>query len=173
MKYYACILLLFLVAVTGCLDIKDQKTTLLVVDNNRHYYPVLQGQDLDIVFTVKNTGKVPFMLKDMIVSCGCLTSKKSSIDAIPAGKEGQLIMKFNSTKNVGYAKNYITLYGNFQKTDKIELIFDINVVPNSLYTKDYEELFQEEKNKGGKVKDMVDGQENNKGYYMDGDLVAK
>lgn len=173
MKYYTGILLLFMVTLTGCLDVKDQKTTLQIVDNNRHYYPILQGQEQDIVFTVKNTGSVPFMLKDMIVSCGCLTSQKSSIDAIPAGKEGQLIMKFNSTKNVGYVRNYITLYGNLLKTDKIEIIFDINVVPNSLYTKDYEELFQEEKNKGGKVKDLVDGEANNKGYYMDGDFAAR
>ena len=43
----------------------------------------------------------------------------------------------------------------------------MNVVPNALYTKDYEELHQEAKDKNGAIEDMVDGKENNLGYYLD------
>lgn len=46
----------------------------------------------------------------------------------------------------------------------------MHVVPQSLYTKDYEEMFQEEKDKNANIEDLVDGDENNKGYYMDGDF---
>lgn len=152
------------------MNIGGKKTSLEITDNERHYYPILQGQELDIVFSLKNTGENPFLLEDMILSCGCLSVKKSSIKTIPAGSEGRLILKYNSNKNIGNVKHYVTLYGNFKTTDKMELVFDVHVVPNALYTKDYEELFQEEKDKGGKVKDMVDGDENNKGYYMDGDF---
>lgn len=155
---------------SACKEIKDQKTTLEVKDNNRHYYPILQGQELDIAFPIKNTGKNPFMLTDIFTSCGCLIPKKASIQTIPPGQEGTLILKYNSTKNVGLVQHYITLYGNFATTDKIEIMFDVHVVPNALYTKDYEELYQERKDKEGRVEDMVDGDENNKGYYMDEDL---
>jgi len=160
-------ILLLVVAMTSC-HIRDKKTSLEITDNARHYYPVLQGQELDIVFPVKNTGKNPFILEDIITSCGCLIPQKSSIHSIPAGSEGRLILKYNSNKNVGYAKHYITLYGNFETTDKMEIVFDVHVVPNALYTKDYEELYQEEKD--AKIKSMVHGDENNKGYYMDEDV---
>lgn len=106
----------------------------------------------------------------MLVSCGCITSDKSSVDAIPAGKEGHLILRYNSMKNVGYVKHYITLYGNLKHSGMIDIVFDVNVVPDALYTKDYEELCREEMNRTGKVKEMVDGATNHKMYYMDGDF---
>ncbi|MCL2327658.1 MAG: DUF1573 domain-containing protein [Bacteroidetes bacterium] len=163
-------LLLLVVVMASCMNVKEKRTSLEITDNYRHYYPVLQGQMLDIVFPVKNIGENPFILEDIITSCGCLTVQKSSIKSIPAGAKGHLILKYNSNKNVGAVRHYVTLYGNFETTDKMEIVFDINVVPNSLWTKDYEELYQEEKDKGGRVKNAVDGNENNKGYYMPGDF---
>jgi len=74
-------------------------------------------------------------------------------------------LKYNSTKNIGYVKQYVTIYGNLTGVDNIEIVFDVHVVPNSLYTKDYEELYLE---KGGWFNNFVDG--SNKGYYMDGDF---
>ncbi len=77
---------------------------------------------------------------------------------------------FITAKNIGKVQHYITLYGNFATTNKMELLFDVHVVPQSLYTKDYEEMFQEEKDQNANIEDLVDGDENNKGYYMDGDF---
>ncbi len=158
----------------GC-NIKDNKTTIEIVDNNRHYYPILVEQKLDIMFEVKNTGDAPFILDDIITSCGCIMVKKSSINQIPKGKTGRLMMQYDSRKNIGYVKHYITLYGNFTTTDKIEIMFDVNVVPNNLYTKDYEELYREKIEKEGGVKTFVDGDESRKGYYLttDKDIVIE
>lgn len=164
------IMVTILLSIAGCKNMEDIKTTVAVEDNGRHYYPILTGQELEIVFPIKNTGMHPFMLTDIITSCGCITANTSSVKAIPAGAEGRLLLKYNSTKNIGYVKHYITLYGNLATADKIDITFDVHVVPNAMYTKDYEELYQEEKNKGGNVKDLVDGNENNKGYYMDEDF---
>lgn len=47
---------------------------------------------------------------------------------------------------------------------KAELTFDVNVVPDADYTRDYEELFQEFNAKNGIVKEMVDGKESELGY---------
>jgi len=158
---------LLLLSGTACDDIKDKKTTIQITDNNRHYYPILMGQELNIVFPVKNTGKNPFILEDIITSCGCISLDKSSIGTIPPSKEAKLVLTYNSAKNIGEVQHYITLYGNFATTQKMELMFDVHVVPQSLYTKDYEEMFQEEKDRAGNIEDLVDGNENNKGYYLD------
>lgn len=158
---------LLLLSGTACDDIKGKKTTIQITDNNRHYYPILMGQELNIVFPIKNTGKNPFILEDIITSCGCITLEKSSIGTIPPGKEAKLVLTYNSAKNIGEVQHYITLYGNFATTQKMELMFDVHVVPQSLYTKDYEEMFQEEKDLAGNIEDLTDGNENNKGYYLD------
>ena len=158
--------LLFFLA-SGCKDIKNQKTTLQIHDNNRHYFPILTGQELDVVFDITNTGQHPFLLTDLMSSCGCLTKKSSSVETIAPGKTGKLVMTYNSTKNIGYVQHFITLYGNFATTDKMEIVFDVRVVPDAHYTKDYEQLFEEEKDKRGAIEDLVDGNENQKGYYMD------
>lgn len=164
--FFAGVLLLH----ASCVNLEEKKTTIGVVDNNRHYYPILSGQELDVVFTIKNEGENPLFISDIITSCGCLVVSNSSFTQLPAGKEGQLRLTYNSHKNVGFVKHYITLYGNFLLGDSHELVFDVNVVPDPHYTKDYEELHLEEKQAKGNYKDLVDGEEWNKGYYMDGDF---
>ncbi|MDH6354234.1 hypothetical protein M2132_000561 [Dysgonomonas sp. PH5-45] len=49
---------------------------------------------------------------------------------------------------------------------KHEISFDLNVVPNALYTRDYEELHKENKEKHMDEEALVDGRENNRGYYV-------
>ena len=111
------------------------------------------------------------MVTDIITSCGCLkVNDDKSTFSVPPGKERLLTLSYNSAKNVGYVKHYVTLYGNFISTDKQEIIFDINVVPNALYTKDYEEMYKEEIEARGGLEKFVDGDESNKGYYMDEDF---
>ncbi len=149
----------------GC-NARDKKTTIEIVDNHRHYYPIRTGQELDIKIEIKNTGEKTFVLDDLIISCGCIKLKKSSVDYIPSGKTGHLLLTYDSRKNIGYVKHYITLYGNFTTTDKQEIVFDVNVVPDALYTKDYEELYYEKIEKEGGLKRFVDGDEHTKGYYM-------
>lgn len=164
---FISITLFILTLFTECINPGSKPTTIEIVDNNRHYYPILVGQELNIMFDIKNTGEHPLIVTDIITTCGCITMKGSSIKTIPAGKTGRLLLTYDSSKNIGYVKHYITLYGNILESNTREIVFDVNVVPNALYTKDYEELYQERKNKAGNIKDFVDGNENNKGYYID------
>lgn len=60
----------------------------------------------------------------------------------------------------------IRIFGNMLPNGKAELTFDVNVVPDADYTRDYEELFQEFNAKNGIVKEMVDGKESELGYYV-------
>lgn len=173
MKYNYFKSFLFIIclqAVFSCIDVADRKTTIEIEDNYRHYYPILAGQEQDISFNIKNTGKNPLMVTDIVTSCGCLKVNADKMFSIPPGKERLLTLSYNSAKNIGYVKHYISLYGNFQTSEIEELIFDINVVPNAMYTKDYEELHQEHVDAEGGFKTFVEGNENNRGYYMDEDF---
>ncbi|MDR2221134.1 MAG: DUF1573 domain-containing protein [Flavobacteriaceae bacterium] len=161
---YISSVLMFLCVFTGCNRTTQQKTLVEIVDNNRHYYPVQQGEEKTMVFALVNKGEHPFVLSDMLVSCGCIVVKKASIQHIPAGGEGKLVVKFDTTKNIGYVKHYITLYGNLMEKESIEVIFDLNIVPDAHYTKDYEELYKEYK--GDTAKDLVDGLID-RDYYLD------
>lgn len=158
-------------ALIGCINFADKKTTIVIEDNKRHYYPILAGQQKDISFKIQNKGEHPLMITDIITSCGCLkVNEDKGTFSIPPRKERLLTLSYNSSKNVGYVKHYVTLYGNFMSGETQEIEFDINVVPNAMYTKDYEELYKEEIEAQGGLKSFVDGGENNKGYYMDEDF---
>lgn len=172
MKFIKSFLLGFslLFVFNACKNIEEEKTTLEIQENNRHYYPILMGQELQIQYVIKNTGEYPFILSDLITSCGCIMLDKSTIKTIPPGKEGNLLLTYNSAKNIGYVQHFITLYGNFATVRKMEAVFDVHVVPQADYTRDYEEMFEEEKGKKGFIEDLVDGNENNKGYYLEGDF---
>lgn len=168
MKNFRCkyCILYLIVSFTCCTAAKENKTTIEIMDNYRHYYPILTGQELQIMFEIKNTGEHALILTDVIPSCGCITLKKSSVRSIPSGKSGRLMMTYDSSKNIGYVQHYVTLYGNFATSESKEIVFDVNVVPDALYTKDYEELYQTKKDKDLKIKDLTDGKEHQKGYYL-------
>jgi len=151
---------------TAC-GIKDKTTTLEVVDPDRHYYPILRGQELDIQYEIKNTGDNPLFISDIHTSCGCMLVDESSFKVLPAKGSGFIRIKYNSIKNIGYVKHYVTIFANMESENMKEMTFDLHVVPNTLYTKDYEELYSEYKEKSFDHKSLVDGYENNLGYYTD------
>lgn len=75
---------------------------------------------------------------------------------------------YDSNKNVGAVEHTVWVYGNILPAGVLKLRFDVNVVPDAAYTRDYEELFREHSLKNGIVKELVDGKEAEKGYYVDG-----
>lgn len=141
-------------------------TTVDVKDVDRHYYPILQGQELELVYTLLNTGEEPLILKDVQPSCGCMIVDREDHDIIFPHKKGYLRVKYNSTKNVGLVRHYIRIYGNCAPHGMIELKFDVNVVPDADYTRDYEELFRASSEKNGAINKAVDGKESQRGYYV-------
>lgn len=156
----------FTLSLSAC-GIKDKKTTLEIKDPDRHYYPILRGQILDIMYEVENTGDSPLFITDIHASCGCILVDKTALKVIPAGGKGAVHIQYDSNKNIGYVKHYITIYANLMHTDHKEITFDLHVVPNALYTRDYEELHRDHKEKQLNEKTLVDGNENNLRYYVD------
>ena len=147
---YILLLTVFPFFLSGCKK-KVRPTTMVIKDSVRHYYPIKQGQQLDIMFTITNTGDAPLVISHII---------------IPEEGIRQFKATYNSIKNIGEVVHRIRIFGNMLPNGKAELTFDVNVVPDADYTRDYEELFQEFNAKNGIVKEMVDGKESELGYYV-------
>lgn len=163
---YIGLLILGAIIVQSC-NIEDKKTTLEIIDNDRHYYPIRRGEERKIVFPIRNTGDHPFVLTDIFTSCGCLdVSDKGSLKSIPPGKKGFIKLALKSTSNIGEAQYYVTLYGNLDSVSNKEARFNINIVPDASYTKDYEELYENFQVMDDNVKDFVNGKQS-EGYFVD------
>ncbi len=158
--------LLTVFAVIISCNYKENLVDVKIVDPVRHYYPIVQGQELNILIELENKSDSPFKITDVLTSCGCVIVKKGVYEVIPAQSTGYLELSYNSNKNIGLVNHFIYIYGNLNKVDKLEANFDVHVVPDALYTPDYEELYRKEVEENGGTKNMVEGDENNKGYYI-------
>ncbi len=122
-------------------------TSLIVLDSVRHYYPLLQGQVVDMSFRVANIGDEPLVFTDIMPSCGCIATDASLNKVILPGKEEKLYFKFNTLKYTGYVKHSIRLFGNIKPSGMAVITFDLVVVPPYDYGPDYEEHYWHEDDK--------------------------
>lgn len=159
--FMTCLLTVF----SGC-EKKMLPTALTVVDSIRHYYPIVAGEQLKFSYVLRNVGDYPLLLDDVQPSCGCIVGKLNA-NITPPHDTLTLSFTFDSSKNVGYVRHAIRLYGNILPKGMATLIFDVNVVPPSDHDPDYEEVFQEKKEAEGGVNELVDGKSSEKGYYVD------
>ena len=141
-------------------------TTVAVADSVRHYYPILAGEILTLSYELENTGEQPLIIRDIQTSCGCITPELDSRMLLP-GKKVRLLFKYESAKNIGYVQQVIRVHGNIKPNGIAKMLFDINVVPNADYTRDYEELYKEAVERSAMVRGLVDGDEEEKGYWTD------
>lgn len=146
-------------------------TTMEIEDSIRHYYPILQGLEQNIVVKITNTGENPLKLYKVLPSCGCTTAEFTE-RAIAPGNSGFIELKYNSIKNIGKVGIYTTIIANTKKRSHT-MYFDIHVVPDALYTKDYEELYHIQEEEKGGLQEMVEGETNQRGYVVDSTEVQK
>lgn len=146
-------------------------TTMEIEDSIRHYYPILQGLEQNIVVKITNTGENPLKIYKVLPSCGC-TLAEFGTRAIAPGNNAFIQLKYDSTKNIGDVGIYTTILAN-TKHRSHTMYFDINVVPNSLHTKDYEELYHQKKEDEGWTQELVEGKTNQRGYLVDTTGVRK
>ncbi|QYJ68011.1 DUF1573 domain-containing protein [Flavobacterium litorale] len=161
--------------VQGCKSDRENAfldlTTMEIEDPVRHYYPIVRGLEQNIVVKVTNTGKNPLKIYKVLPSCGC-TIAKFSTKAVAPGNDAFIQLKYDSTKNVGKVGVYTTILAN-TKEHSHTMYFDINVVPDALYTKDYEELYHIKLEEEGLTQELVEGKTNQRGYIIDSTNVQK
>ena len=159
------IALLCCTALTGCKK-RIGMTTVSVQDSVRHYYPVIAGRELNLVYDVTNTGDQPLIIRDIQPSCGCIITMPESHIVMPQ-KTIRLRLVYQSAKNIGYVQHVIRIHGNIKPHGIAKLVFDVNVVPHADYTRDYEELYKEAVERNELLNGKVEGEDNEKGYYVD------
>lgn len=142
-------------------------TTILIEDSIRHYYPLVQGTDLELVVHVANVGITPLVINDIQPSCGCVVQDPDDNYIIPPGKEKLFTFTFKSEKNSGYVRHTVRFFGNIVPKGMADLVFDLNVVPPALSSPDYEEQHKErmEFDITTGAKTLVDGKESQRGYW--------
>lgn len=142
-------------------------TSIIVQDSIRHYYPMIQGQQLVLGYRIANIGKEPLVLVDIVPSCGCISVDKKINNVILPGKSLTLQFKFDSSKSVGYVDQKIYLYGNIKPDGEAVLLFDTNVVPPYHKSPDYEEQFYEDKKLETLIQGSIQGTAQERGYWID------
>ena len=162
---YIILLIAFPFYFTGCKK-EVRPTSMTIKDSIRHYYPIKQGQQLELMFTITNTGDAPLIISEIQPSCGCIILDKSSHIIIPEDGIRQFKATYNIIKNVGELVHRILILATMLPHGKAELKVDVNLVPDADYTRDYEELYQDFNTKNGIVREMVDGKESELGYYV-------
>lgn len=147
-------------------------TSLEIEDPERLYFPIVQGEKQNIVVKITNTGESALIIDHVLPSCGCIVAKFPK-NAIRVGEYGFIQLEYNSNKNIGYVELYTTIIANTEPASHT-FLFKTNVVPNALYTPDYEELYNAEKeDEKGAIQKMVDGESNQKGYIVDATETRK
>lgn len=138
-----------------------------IIDPVRHYYPVVQGEQLAVSYEIENTSSEPLVIQEVQTTCGCLVPADLLPLVVLPNKTGRLNLTFDTTKNSGAVEHFVWLYGNFTDSTYRELMFDTNIVPPADYSRDYEQLYHERNHGTRTIKDMVDGLSSEKGYYTD------
>lgn len=126
-------------------DVKTMaKTTINFENPHRRYYPVAKGAVLNMSYKFLNTGKSPLLISEVQTSCNCVVSEHTS-HIIGAGDYGYINLTFDTKKNTGYVKQYITIIANVDSIFHKGITFETNVIPDSHYKKDYEEIYFSER----------------------------
>ncbi len=161
------LLLLTLLTLVGC-SRKVQFTTVEIKDPVRHYYPILQGQELSVMVKIYNKGKVPLVVRDIQPSCGCIILESDHEMVVPPESSMMVTLRYDSRKNVGKVEHAIRFWGNISPSGMAEMRFDVNVVPDASYHHDYEEMYDKEKSDRLLKKFYEDSETDNAlGYYVD------
>lgn len=119
-------------------------TILEVEDSVRHYPAVVLGDELSMVYILRNTGKEMLVITDVQPACPAIEPAVGNVTSIPPGEEAPLKFIFHTDKNIGLARHSIRIYGNIAPQGVTELIFDTHVVRPSVDLSDYEEYHQKE-----------------------------
>ena len=149
----------------GACEKKLELVDVDIEDPIRHYYPIIQGELLGVTYEIENLSDHPLFIQEIQTTCGCFFVSDQLPIVIPANQKKKIHLNYNSLKNVGYVDHYAWLYGNFTDSLWREVRFDTNVVPPRDYTRDYEQLWHDYEAKTPEMKDLVDGNSTDKGYY--------
>lgn len=149
-------------------------TTLHIVDPVRHYYPLVQGEDLRMSYLIINTGRYPFIIQDVQPASLSIELLQAAPHLIPSGDSLYLNFVYHTDRNIGYVEHKVRIFGNVNLLNdsatvgEAILSFDTHIIRPTLDQSDYEERYWEKRAKDEKI---VDGSRGEQGYYTDEDIL--
>ena len=138
----AVVLMVGMMLLTSCHK-KLEPTAIEIEDSIRHYPATVLGDDLEMVYVVRNIGNEMLMISDIQPAVPTIEVDKANVNMIPPGEEALLKFVYHSDKNIGLARHIIRLFGNIYPSGVAEIIFDTHVVRPSIDLSDYEEYYHE------------------------------
>jgi hypothetical protein len=96
--------------------------------SNFNFGDLTQGAKVNHEYTFKNTGTVPLVIANVLVTCGC-TVPEWTKTPIPPGNSGSIKVSFNSAGKMGIQNKTITILAN-TKYGRETVVFSANVVPS-------------------------------------------
>lgn len=142
-----------------------EPTAIQIEDSIRHYPVTILGDDLEMVYVVRNIGNDMLMISDIQPAVPTIEVDKANVDMIPPGEEAQLRFIYHSDKNIGLARHIIRLFGNIYPSGVAQIIFDTHVVRPSIDLIDYEEYYHNKLKSDGE--NILDERKGTKEYYTD------
>lgn len=144
-----------------------EPTELSIQDPVRHYFPIVQGDNLSITCELTNTGQEDLAITDIQPSNFSISMDTPMPGIIPSGKSEILHFTFHSEKNIGFTRHTIRFFGNIKDEGLDSLVFDVHIVRPTIDGSDYEEIYY--RNKQDELNVLVDGERGQKSYWTDGD----
>jgi len=106
------------------------KSPVIVFENTEYDFGnVLEGDVVEYTFKFKNVGAMPLIISQATATCGC-TVPEWPKDPIPAGKEGVISVKFNTTNRTNMQTKYVNITAN-TKPEVTKLKISGMVTPKS------------------------------------------
>lgn len=106
---------------TGKASQERAKTTITYDKTEHDFGKVKQGDQVECVFKVTNTGKEPLIIEEAHGSCGC-TVPDYPKEPIPPGQTRDIKVKFSSAGKKGAQSKTVTITAN---TDPIQSVLTI------------------------------------------------
>ena len=96
-------------------------------ESSKDFGDITQGDKVEHVFKLENTGKAPLVISNVAATCGC-TVPKWPKEPIAPGKKGEIKVTFNSAGKMGKQNSVVRIYSNASEPiEKVSMIS--NVLP--------------------------------------------
>src|SRR5690554_3546348 len=96
-------------------------------ESSKDFGDITQGDKVEHVFKLENTGNAPLIISNVAATCGC-TVPSWPKEPIAPGKTAQIKVSFNSAGKIGQQNSVVRIYSN--ATEPIEKVSMIsNVLP--------------------------------------------
>ncbi len=90
-------------------------------EESHDFGSIVEGEVVEHTFKFKNTGEAPLIISSATASCGC-TVPLWPKEPIPVGEDGEIQVRFNSTKKSGVQNKTITITANtYPKINRIRI----------------------------------------------------